>query len=133
MKTILRYIVFYTFALYIVSQLFSGLVIHGGIKTLFLAGVIFAGLNLIIKPLLNAISFPLLIITLGLFSFAINAGILFLLTKFISDVQVHSFTIQKIAYNQYAVPKTTVNIFFAYIVLSAIIAFLTLVFRWISE
>src|SRR5438270_7498170 len=104
MKTILRTLLFYSFSLYIVSQLFSGLVIRGGIRTVFIGGVIFAGLNLIVKPVLKAISFPLTLITLGLFSFVINAGILFALTKIIPEISVRAFTIQKFSYKAYTLP-----------------------------
>lgn len=134
MKTILRYIIFYSFALYLVSELFPyGLHIHGGLKTIFLAGLIFGALNLIVKPLIKAIAFPLLFFTLGLFSFIIDAGILFLLTKFIPEIQVHAFIIPKIAYSSYSIPRTELNIFFAYIGLSAIIAIISMFLRWISE
>lgn len=134
MKSIFRYIIFYSFALYVVSQLLpTGLTIHGGLKTIFIAGAIFGGLNLIVKPLIKAIAFPFIFFTLGLFSFVIDAGILFLLTRFIPDLQVHAFVIPKLAYNAYSIPRTELNIFFAYIGLSAIIAFISMFLRWISE
>lgn len=134
MKSIFRYIIYYSFALYVVSQLLpSGLSLHGGVKTVFIAGAIFGGLNLIVKPLIKAIAFPFIFFTLGLFSFVIDAGILFLLTRFIPDIQVHAFVIPKIAYSSYSMPKTELNIFFAYIGLSAIIAFISMFLRWISE
>lgn len=134
MKTILRYIVFYTFALYLVSQLFpSGLIIHGGLATLFLAGVVFAALNLIVKPIIKAIALPFLFFTLGLFSFAIDAGILFVLTKIIPAIQIHAFTIPKFAYKGVNLHQTHIAIIFAYLLLSAIIAFISIFLRWISE
>lgn len=134
MKTILRYLIFYSFALYVVSELLpNGLTIHGGIKTIFIAGAIFGGLNLVVKPLIKAIAFPFLFFTLGLFSFVIDAGILFALTKFIPDIQVHAFVIPKLAYSSYFIPRTELNVFFAYIGLSAIIAIISMFLRWISE
>ncbi len=134
MKTILRYIIFYSFSLYVVSELLpSGLSIHGGLRTIFIAGAVFGGLNLVVKPLIKAVAFPFLFFTLGLFSFIIDAGILFLLTKVIPDIQVHAFVVPKLAYSSYSIPRTELNIFFAYIGLSAIIAFLSMFLRWISE
>lgn len=133
MKTILRAVLFYSFALYIVSQLFTGLVIRGGIQTVFLGGVSFAGLNLIVKPILKALSFPLILITLGLFSFVINAGILFALTKFMPQISVHAFTIQKLSYKTYVLPQMHVSQLLAYVVLSAIISFIVGFLTWIGK
>lgn len=131
MRTILRALLFYSFSLYIVSQLFSGLVIRGGIRTVFIGGVVFAGINLIVKPILKAIAFPLLLITLGLFSFIINAGILFALTKIIPQISVRAFTIQKLSYKTYTIPQMHISFLLAYVVLSAIISFIVGFLSWL--
>ena len=48
------------------------------IITLLVAGVILGLLNAIVKPILHFISFPLIVITLGLFLWVVNAGVLLL-------------------------------------------------------
>ena len=133
MKTILKNILFYSFALYIVSKVISVLIIKGGIRTVFMAGAIFALLNFFVKPILKAISLPFLFFSLGLFAFLIDAAVMYALTRFIPDLHVHEFTIQKFTYKTYHTPSFYVDSFFAYVVLSAIIAFITIFFSWITE
>lgn len=60
-------------------------------KLLFLAGLILALFNAILKPILKLISAPLIILTFGLFSLAINLGLLWLLTLFLSELEITGF------------------------------------------
>jgi putative membrane protein len=52
--------------------------------SLFLVALVFGVLNASLRPLLKLLTFPLLILTLGLFTFVINAFML-LLTGWISE------------------------------------------------
>jgi len=60
-------------------------------KLLLLAGLILAVFNAVLKPLLKLISAPLMILSLGLFSLVINAGLLWLLSLFLPQLQIHGF------------------------------------------
>jgi len=60
------------------------------LKTLVIAVVVLGLLNTFIKPFLTAISFPFLILSLGLFSIIIHAIVFFLLTIFIPDISVYA-------------------------------------------
>ena len=63
-------------ALYAASWLVSGFVFSGGLKEYALAGVVLGLLNMTVKPVLKFISFPVIILTLGLFAIVINALLL---------------------------------------------------------
>ena len=65
-------------ALYAAYWLVPGFNFSGGWKELLLAGVVLGLLNMIVKPILKFISFPVIILTLGLFTIVINALILWL-------------------------------------------------------
>ncbi len=58
---------------------------------LLLAGLILALFNSILKPILKLISAPLIILTLGLFTLIINMGLLWLMTLFFPQLQIHGF------------------------------------------
>lgn len=64
-----------TLALYITDQLLFGLTISDA-KTTFLAAIVLGLLNTFIKPILMFLSAPLNFVTLGLFTFVVNAVIL---------------------------------------------------------
>lgn len=133
MKTILRSIIFYTISLYLVSELFSGLRITGGIQTIFLGGLILAGMSLILKPILQIVSFPINLISLGLFSFIINAGLLYLMTRFVPHISVHAFVLHKFAYKNVSTPQLALNIYLSFIFLSFMVSFFTTILTWITR
>ncbi|MDQ2767296.1 MAG: phage holin family protein [Gemmatimonadota bacterium] len=65
-------------ALWAATRLVSGITYHG--NWLGLAGValVFGLLNSFVRPILSFLAFPLLIVTLGLFTFVLNAAMLML-------------------------------------------------------
>ena len=75
-------------ALYLAARWVRGIDFDGVWWELLLAGLVLSVINLILRPILLLISFPLLIITLGLFYFVINGIILFLLPFFIPGFRV---------------------------------------------
>ena len=66
-------------ALFVATKAVSGFGIQGSYQGYLLAGGALAILNLIVRPILKTISFPLIIITLGLFILVINGIILWIL------------------------------------------------------
>ncbi|GAA0576567.1 phage holin family protein [Kribbella sandramycini] len=83
-------------ALAVAAWLVGGITIEGAtrsrqILTLLIVAAIFGVVNAVVKPLVKLVSLPLLILTLGLLTFVINAAML-LLTSWITgklDVQFH--------------------------------------------
>lgn len=58
------------------SYFFSGSFFVGSVWIALAASVVFALLNTVVKPVLYVLSLPITILTLGLFSLVINAGML---------------------------------------------------------
>jgi putative membrane protein len=133
MKAIIRNIVFYSFALYALSQILEGVKISGGVPTYLLGGAVLSILFIIVKPVLNIISIPLNILTFGLFSFLGNILILYLLTMFVPEIKITPFIFKGFSYAGFLIPKYEFNQITAFIVagfsLSAIITFLTWLIR----
>jgi putative membrane protein len=77
MKFLIR-ILITAVALWVATRLVSGITYHG--SWLGLAGValVFGLVNSIVRPILAFLAFPLLIVTLGLFTFVLNAVMLML-------------------------------------------------------
>lgn len=68
--------------LWVASYLLSGFVVIGGWQGYLIAAVVLVLLNLLLRPLLKLVSFPLILLTFGLFSVVINAIILWLASQF---------------------------------------------------
>ena len=65
--------------IWLATELIDGVTFTGTIKALIIAGSILGFINFFVKPILNLITLPLRIITFGLFSLAINMGIIWLI------------------------------------------------------
>jgi putative membrane protein len=75
------------FALWVVTQLVSGISFVGGDDTLqrvgiiFVVAVVFGLVNAVVKPIVQIMSIPLYVVTLGLFHVVINALMLWLTAR----------------------------------------------------
>ena len=63
-------------ALYVASWFVPGFIFSGGLKEYAIAGIVLGLLNMIVRPILKMVSLPIIILTLGLFTFVINALLL---------------------------------------------------------
>ncbi len=75
-------------ALYLVTLLLKDIQYVGGIKFLLIGGFIIGFLNTFVKPLMKIMSFPLMFMTIGLFSIVINVVIFWLTTRIINGINV---------------------------------------------
>ena len=77
-------------ALLIAAKVVPGIVYTGSLAQLLLAGLVLGLLNLLVKPIVSFFSFPLIVVTLGLFYLVINGVILLLAAYFLPHLlQVH--------------------------------------------
>ena len=110
----------------------DGVRISGGLTTYIIGGVVLSLLFVIVKPILSLITLPLNIITLGLFSFLINAIILYLLTVLVPAVSVVGFRFKGLSFLGFVVPQVSVNIFFAFIIASALMSLILGFLKWLT-
>ena len=77
-------------AIWLAAQLLSGLEVVGGEDTsttvivYLVLGLVFGLVNAVVKPIVKLISVPLYILTLGLFTFVVNA-LMLMLTGWLSE------------------------------------------------
>jgi len=78
-------------ALLIAAKLVPGIVYNGDLLQLLLAGLVLGLLNLLVKPIVTLFSFPLIVLTLGLFYLVVNGLILMLAAALLPHqlLQVH--------------------------------------------
>ena len=78
-------------ALWVAQQYIPGFSVSGDIQIYLIAGVVLGILNVIVKPILKLIAFPLMLVSLGLFSLVINALLLWVLTGIVPSVSIAGF------------------------------------------
>lgn len=137
MKNIMRSIIFNIFSLFILSIAFSGVRINGGIISLLISGLILSILMMIIKPILSIVTFPLSIITFGLYSLVsniVNTMIIFyLLTMLTKQFTIVPFMLEQIRINALVTPRTQLNEVFAFAVVSSVYLIMKGVFSWLTQ
>jgi putative membrane protein len=65
-------------AVLVAAYLVPGIVYTGSLPALLLVGLVVGLINLIVKPIVTFFSFPLIVLTLGLFYLVINGLVLYL-------------------------------------------------------
>lgn len=133
MKGLIRNTVINGIALAVLNQIIPGVTILGGFKTFVIAGFILSLLLLIIKPILNILSLPLNMITLGLFSFFTNSIILYLLTLFVTEITISKFTFNGFTFAGFIVPVMNFNTFYAFIITAATLSIIIAFFDWLIK
>ena len=71
-------------ALWVATQLVPGVVFDGDWLTLLAVALVFGVVNAVVRPATKLVTFPFIILTLGLFLLVIN-GLMLMLTSFLSD------------------------------------------------
>ncbi len=83
MRFLMR-IVVTAIALWAATRLVSGITFHGDWIGLAAVALVFGIFNSVVRPALSFLAFPILVITLGLFTFVLNA-VMLLLTSALSS------------------------------------------------
>lgn len=82
MRNLLLRWVINAIALGVAAILVRGIYVDGGWQVLALTALIFGLVNALIRPLVTLLTCPLIILTLGLFTLVVNAGMLLLVSWF---------------------------------------------------
>jgi len=96
-------------ALYVAFLIVPGFVVSGSWEQYLIAGLVLALLNMIVRPVLKIVSFPLILLTLGLFTFVINILMLWILDYLVVFVTIENF----MALIWATIIISIVNLFFA--------------------
>jgi putative membrane protein len=78
-------------AVWIVAAVVPGVEVEGGFVSYLVIAVIFAIVNMLVRPILLLFSLPLLVLTLGLFLFVINAALLGLTALLTDRLSIDGF------------------------------------------
>ena len=89
MGFILRIIV-YTLALLVAAHVVPGIRLDG-LASALVAGLLLGLVNAIVRPILVVLTFPITLLTLGLFLLVLNAFCLWLVSVFVAGFQVAGF------------------------------------------
>lgn len=89
MKLFIKYISI-VLAIYLMSFVFNSVYI-GSLSALLIMGMVLLLVNMIIKPFLMLITLPANLLTLGLFSFIVNAWTIMIADSFVGNISMGGF------------------------------------------
>jgi len=93
MKSLLKIILLIVsnaIALYVASKLIPGFIIETSYVGLLKVGAILGIINTFIRPILKLLSFPLIMLSFGIFSLIINIALLYITSNFFSFFTISS-------------------------------------------
>jgi len=90
MHTVLRYLGTVG-AVMLTVNIVPGITVSGGWTTLLLIALVWSVITMVIKPVLGILTLPITVITLGLFSFVLNAILFYAMTYVVPGFMVAGF------------------------------------------
>ena len=133
MKSILRGFLIDLIALVVTSKLIPGLLFDGGINTYVYSALLFMAINFLIVPLLKIMFLPLNILTLGLFSWAVNVLALYILTTIMPNLKIIPYFFAGYNFSGIIFPAFELNVLYVAIVASFMIGFISHFLHWLSK
>ncbi len=126
MKTLIRVYLIHLVALYGVAQVFSGsFSIGSGWQNYAVGAGILGLLNVLLKPILKLLFFPVNLLTLGLFSLVINAGVFYLFLHLFPAITLSAWTFPGLTVAGIHLPSQPLGFWGTLLVISFILSTIT--------
>ncbi len=126
MKSLIRSYSFHLLALWLAHDLLQhSFTITGNLVSWLVATGILTLLNLLLKPILKLLFFPVNALSLGLFSFVINFGVFYIFIKLVPAVIVNSWNFPGISLINFHLEPITLSILAVIFLLSLFISLIT--------
>lgn len=133
MKSLLRGILTNALSLFFLTLIFSGVEVTGGLTTYILGGFVLSVMFNILKPIINILSLPLNIMTMGTFSFVINVAIFYVATQIIGNITIKAFVFPGFSFAGFIVPELHLNTFFAYVAAALVQSVIVTFISWLRK
>lgn len=133
MKSLFRNFLLNLVTLWGVSYVIPGFTFSGGFRTLAIGAVVFMLINMAIVPLLKILFLPLNLLTLGLFTWAINVVALYLLTTVVPQFKLIPYSFPGANLGGVNIPAVDLNVLWVAILASFLIGFISHFFHWLTK
>ncbi len=133
MKKILKTFIINIASLILVSQIFAGFKISGGIEGILFTAAVLTAVNFAINPLIKLLLLPINLITLGAFRWVANVFCLYLVTLLVPYLEIASFTFPGFSYQGFTIPTMHLGSILVLILSSFLISLITTIFFWLFD
>ncbi len=133
LKKHLRAFFYNLFALWVVAQAFSGVHLAQGLQSYLLAALSLTLVNILVKPIIKLLLLPVNLLTLGAFRWLINVLALYLTTLVYPPFQIGGFFFSGYSRQGFVIPATELGTFWAYVLVSFTLSFITSFLFWLAK
>jgi len=134
LRLLLRSITINFASVYIAAQILSGVVTYvGGFRTIFLASLVLAAINLVVRPVINLLLLPIHLVTLGLFRWLANLITLFAVTRLVPDFMIHPFVSPAINLTYIIIPVIQFSAFGAFLYATLVLTLTFHLLYWLLQ
>jgi len=117
-KKYLRLFLVNFLALWLVGRFIPGVHFIEGYESIALTALVLTLVGFLIKPLIGLLLLPINLLTLGAFRWLINVITLWLVTLLVPQFKISAFIFESFSYKGFVVPQMSLNIFWAYVLVS---------------
>ncbi len=126
MKRLLRTYLLHLFGIWVLTQIMVGsFMISGGLTSFLLAALIISAINLLLKPILQLLFFPINALTLGLFSILLNAAIFYLFLQLLPQISLLPWRFPGLSILGFQLAATQLNFLLTLLIASVFLTFIT--------
>ena len=133
MKSIIRSFLIHGFALWLASQIASGIIFQKGNETLLLAAAALGLFNLFVRPLINILLLPINILTLGALKWIVNVATLYLVTLAVPGFKITGFSFPGANLQGIMIPSLDFGIIGALIAFSVLLSVISGFLSWLEK
>lgn len=132
-KKYLRLFLINFLALWLISRFISGVQFIGDYQTIALTALVLTLVGSLVKPLIGLLLLPINLLTLGAFRWLINVITLWLVTLIVPQFKISAFVFEGFVYQGFVIPQMSLNIFWAYVLVSLILSLITTFILWLTK
>jgi putative membrane protein len=133
MKSLLRALLLNIAVIFFAALILPGLSYSNNFQILILTAAALGLVNMIVRPIVKLVTLPINLLTLGIFSWAINVLMLYLVTRLIPGFSISAFHFDGLVYQGLTLQPMEVGLFSSYILSSFLISLLTSVLGWLFD
>lgn len=133
MRTLLRYFLINTVALYLTTETIKGLSYSGGLQALLIGGLAFTAINLILIPLLRILLLPLNLLTVGFFAWITNVLALYALTTIVPQFRLAPYNFPGWESNGFTIPAANLSALWVAMISSLMIGLIAHLLHWLMH
>lgn len=133
MKSLLRFLLVNTAAIYTVAYLLPGVDYSNSWEILLTTAAVLGVVNLVVRPLVKVVTLPINILTLGIFSWLINVLMVYLVTQFVPQFTVEAFSWPAFEWQGFTSPGLHFTAFWSLAITAFCISIITNTIWWVFD